>query len=175
MRARPNRWPVIRVAVAEESMLPALRPGDWLLAWRTGRVRPGQVVLAWHPQRPGFLLVKRVGVARGAGGWWLASDNPAAGAVDSARFGPVPAEKIVAVVLFRYWPSAVARRCPESSRTEACSARRASESPAPVCRGAGLCASRCITVAAVARSGGASPGGVTLRLPRPLPRPPARR
>ena len=106
MRLRPKRWPVIRVAVAEHSMVPALRPGDWLLAWRTRRVRPGQVVLAWHPQRPGFLLVKRVAwweegaggnggrepLVRGklAGGWWLASDNPGAGAVDSARFGPVP-------------------------------------------------------------------------------------
>ena len=85
-------------------MLPALRPGDWLLARRTRRVRPGQVVLAWHPQRPDFLLVKRIAWPEADGGWWLASDNPAAGAVDSARFGPVPAEKIVAVVLFRYWP-----------------------------------------------------------------------
>ena len=110
MRARPKCWPIMRVAVAEHSMMPALRPGDWLLAWRTHRVRPGQVVLAWHPQRPGFLLVKRVawweqgGAEGAAAGWWLASDNPVAGAVDSARFGPVPEEKIVAVVLFRYWP-----------------------------------------------------------------------
>jgi signal peptidase I len=101
VRARPKCWPIMRVAVAERSMVPALRPGDWLLAWRTRRVRPGQVVLAWHPQRPGFLLVKRVawwekGAAESAGGWWLASD--------SARFGPVPAEKIVARVLLRYWP-----------------------------------------------------------------------
>jgi nickel-type superoxide dismutase maturation protease len=107
--ARPKCWPAMRVAVAERSMEPALRPGDWLLAWRTRRVRPGQVVLAWHPERPGFLLVKRVtwrvqGDEEAAGGWWLASDNPAAGAVDSARFGPVPEEKIVAVVLVRYWP-----------------------------------------------------------------------
>jgi nickel-type superoxide dismutase maturation protease len=84
-------------------MLPALRPGDWLLAWRTTRIRPGQVVLAWHPQRPGFLLVKRV-AWREDRGWWLVSDNPAAGGVDSARFGPVPPEQIVAVVLARYWP-----------------------------------------------------------------------
>ena len=114
LRARPKRWPFMRVAVAERSMVPALFPGDWLLAWRTRRVRPGQVVLAWHPQRPGFLLVKRVawweegdGSAGGgaAGGWWLASDNPAAGAADSARFGPVPAESVVARVLFRYWPA----------------------------------------------------------------------
>jgi nickel-type superoxide dismutase maturation protease len=99
--ARPMRWPLLRVVVAEHSMEPALRPGDWLLARRTARVRPGQVVLAWNPQRPGFLLVKRV-AWREPGGWWLASDNPAAGAVDSARFGPVPDEKIVALVLVRY-------------------------------------------------------------------------
>jgi nickel-type superoxide dismutase maturation protease len=109
VRARLKRWPVIRVAVAEQSMVPALHPGDWLLAWRTRRVRPGQVVLAWHPQRPGFLLVKRVawwekGRGDTGGGWWLASDNPIAGAVDSARFGPVPSDLIVARVLVRYWP-----------------------------------------------------------------------
>ena len=122
MRARRKSWPIMRVAVAEHSMVPALRPGDWLLAWRTRRVRPGQVVLAWQPGRPGFLLVKRVAwwekgagepggpgggppcAEEGPGGWWLASDNPAAGAVDSARFGPVPAELIVARVLLRYWP-----------------------------------------------------------------------
>ena len=108
MPARPKRWPFLRVAVAEHSMEPALRPGDWLLARRTARVRPGQVVLAWHPERPGFLLVKRV-AWREADGWWLASDNPAAGAVDSARFGPVPDEKIVALVLARYWPLRDAR------------------------------------------------------------------
>jgi hypothetical protein len=106
--ACPKRWPLLRVAVAEHSMEPALYPGDWLLAWRAGRVRPGRVVLAWHPGRPGFLLVKRVAwrveAGEGGGGWWLASDNAAAGAVDSARFGPVPPSGIVAVVLLRYWP-----------------------------------------------------------------------
>jgi nickel-type superoxide dismutase maturation protease len=109
VHARPKRWPLLRVEVAEHSMLPALRDGDWLLAVRTRRIRPGQIVLAWHPQRPGFLLVKRVawrveGDGEVGGGWWLASDNPAAGAVDSARFGPVPEEEIVAVVMVRYWP-----------------------------------------------------------------------
>jgi nickel-type superoxide dismutase maturation protease len=103
-----KRWPLFRVAVAERSMLPALRPGDWLLAWRTTRIRPGQVVLAWHPERPGLLLVKRA-AWREDSGWWLASDNPAAGAVDSARFGPVPPELIAGRVLGRYWP--VRRPC----------------------------------------------------------------
>ena len=103
MGSRPKRWPVMRAAVEALSMEPALRPGDWLLAWRTRRVRPGQVVLAWHPERPELLLVKRV-AWREDGGWWLASDNPVPGSADSARFGPVEDESIVAVVLVRYWP-----------------------------------------------------------------------
>ena len=95
-------WPIWRVKVTERSMEPALRPGDWLLALRTRRIRPGQIVLAWHPEEPGMLLVKRA-AGRVDGGWWLASDNPAAGAVDSARFGAVPAPLIEGRVLGRYW------------------------------------------------------------------------
>ena len=114
----PKRWPLFRVEVAELSMLPALRPGDWLLALRTRRIRPGQVVLAWHPARPGLLLVKRA-ARRVDGGWWLESDNAAAGAVDSNRFGPVPQELIVGRVLARYWPPRRTRSSPDLSRTSA--------------------------------------------------------
>ncbi len=103
------RWPLWRVAVAEQSMEPALRPGDWLLvrrrllAGRTAAVRPGQLVIAHHPGRPGMLLVKRA-VRREPAGWWLESDNPGAGAVDSRAFGPVPDRLIEGRVLLRYWP-----------------------------------------------------------------------
>ena len=82
------RWPLLRVKVAERSMEPALRPGDWLLVRRTRRIRRGQIVLARHPGQPGMLIVKRA-ARRVDGGWWLESDNPDAGAVDSRRFGPV--------------------------------------------------------------------------------------
>jgi nickel-type superoxide dismutase maturation protease len=101
------RWPLWRVAVAERSMEPALRPGDWLLVRRTIvagrplRVRPGQVVVACHPGRPDLLIVKRA-ARREPGGWWLASDNPAAGAVDSRAFGAVPASLIEGRMLVRY-------------------------------------------------------------------------
>jgi nickel-type superoxide dismutase maturation protease len=100
------RWPLWRVAVAERSMEPALRPGDWLLAWRGAhalRIRPGQIVIARHPGDPAMLLVKRA-VRQLPDGWWLESDNPAAGAVDSRSFGPVPCGLIHARVLLRYWP-----------------------------------------------------------------------
>jgi nickel-type superoxide dismutase maturation protease len=103
------RWPIWRVAVAERSMEPVLRPGDWLLVLRgprrgrPPRIRPGQIVVARHPGRPGLLIVKRA-VRRERPGWWLASDNPAAGAVDSGRFGAVPPGLIEGRVLLRYWP-----------------------------------------------------------------------
>ena len=103
------QWPLWRVAVAERSMEPGLRPGDWLLAWRGWRrgrpvrVRAGQIVLARQPG-DGLLLVKRAAGLR-PGGWWLVSDNPGAGATDSRRFGPVSPAAIEAVVLGRYWPA----------------------------------------------------------------------
>jgi nickel-type superoxide dismutase maturation protease len=104
-------WPVIRVAVAERSMEPALRPGDWLLVRRTRRIRAGQIVVARHPGRSGLLIVKRAArrvEGEGGGGWWLESDNPGAGAVDSRRFGPVPPALIEGRVLLRYWRSRTA-------------------------------------------------------------------
>ena len=105
-------WPVFRVAVAERSMEPALHPGDWLLTWRglrgrrPRRVRPGQLVVARHPGQLDLLLVKRA-VRDVPDGWWLESDNPGAGAVDSRSFGPVPVGLIRARVLLRYWPRRV--------------------------------------------------------------------
>ena len=95
-------WPIWRAKVTERSMEPALRPGDCLLIRRTRRIRPGQVVIARHPERPEMLLVKRAARQAG-GGWWLESDNPAAGAVDSRRFGAVPGSLIEGRVLARYW------------------------------------------------------------------------
>jgi len=101
------RWPLWRIAVAERSMEPALHPGDWLVVrrtiapGRTLRVRPGQVVVARHPERPDLLIIKRA-ARREPGGWWLASDNPAAGAVDSRAFGVVPASLIEGRLLWRY-------------------------------------------------------------------------
>jgi len=101
------RWPVWRIAVAERSMEPVLYPGDWLLAWRglrrgrALRIRTGQLVIASHPARPELLLVKRAARPQ-PGGWWLESDNPGAGTVDSRSFGPVPISLIRGRVLLRY-------------------------------------------------------------------------
>jgi nickel-type superoxide dismutase maturation protease len=95
-------WPLLRVKVAERSMEPALHPGDWLLVRRTRRIREGQIVLAHHPDQHGLLLVKRAAL-RTEEGWWLQSDNPGAGAVDSNRFGVVYPRFVEGKVLFRYW------------------------------------------------------------------------
>ncbi|MDN3357007.1 nickel-type superoxide dismutase maturation protease [Actinomadura sp. DC4] len=92
------------VEVTGESMLPALRPGDWLLVRPGARVVPGSVVVARHPRSADTLIVKRAG-HRDAAGWWLESDNQgAAGRQDSWDFGAVPDDLIVGRVVLRYWP-----------------------------------------------------------------------
>lgn len=109
------RWPIWRAAVAERSMEPGLRPGDYLLLTRparpgrTVRVRIGQVVAARHPLDADLLLIKRA-MSLEPGGWWLEADNPRAGGIDSWRFGPVPPALIEGRLLCRYWPPRLGRR-----------------------------------------------------------------
>jgi hypothetical protein len=92
---RQRRWPVRRFAVVEDSMRPALRPGDGLLALRGGDPRRGQIRVFPDPTMPSRWLVKRVGNVRGTGlsaTFEACSDNPQApGVVDSRQFGWVPA------------------------------------------------------------------------------------
>lgn len=106
------------VAVTGESMLPALRPGDFLLVRGGARVAAGDLVVARHPAEPDLRIVKRA-VRPTPGGWWLESDNQRArGRQDSWDFGAVPGGLIEGVVVARYWPpsrlsisaSAISRR-----------------------------------------------------------------
>ncbi len=100
--------------VRGESMLPALRPGDWLLVRRRARIAPGHLVVARHPYDD-VLIVKRAAWREGDG-WWLESDNQgAAGRQDSWDFGAVPDTLIVGRVVARYWPRPSLR--PERPRT----------------------------------------------------------
>ncbi|MQY03388.1 hypothetical protein ACRB68_14300 [Actinomadura sp. RB68] len=97
---------LIRVEVSGESMLPALRPGDWLLVLAGGRVAPGDIVVAGHPREPGRLIVKRA-AHRSGDGWWLESDNQrAAGRQDSWDFDAVPDRLVRGRVVARYRPLA---------------------------------------------------------------------
>ncbi len=55
------RGRVRRYVVAEDSMRPFFRPGDYLIAQRLTRLpERGSVVIIPHPAREGFELVKRV-------------------------------------------------------------------------------------------------------------------
>jgi hypothetical protein len=86
--------------VTEESMRPALNPGDTLLALRGGTPRRGQLRLFLDPRMSTRWCVKRVGdVYRGEQGviFEVHSDNPrASGAVD--EFGPISAAGTYRVV-----------------------------------------------------------------------------
>lgn len=115
-RARARGW-VWRVAVAEDSMRPAIEPGDWLLLDPTpaGWPRRGSVVVVREPGT-GMLAIKRVAARAGdrvrirAGilhlaedEAWLLGDNEGP-SIDSRRYGPLPAEELVGRAWLRYWP-----------------------------------------------------------------------
>jgi signal peptidase I len=106
-----------RVAVEEESMAPALLPGDWLLIDPTCPRWPrrGAIVVFREPGTDA-LAIKRVaahpgdrvrisqGILHLAGDEaWLLGDNLAP-SVDSRRYGPVPVEALVGRAWFRYGP-----------------------------------------------------------------------
>jgi nickel-type superoxide dismutase maturation protease len=97
-------FPLRRFRVEDESMRPALQPGDYVLvnrwAYRFRTPRPGDLVVVADPEAPERFLVKRISGTRGAGEIELAGDNRAASR-DSRSFGPVPVERIVGKVWLR--------------------------------------------------------------------------
>jgi hypothetical protein len=81
--------------VVDDSMRPALAPGDGLVAVRGGRPRHGQLRVFRDPRKSTRWLVKRVGDVHGSDHRTIfeaRSDNPGVpGAVDSHEFGWVAA------------------------------------------------------------------------------------
>ena len=96
----------IRYEISGESMLPTLRPGDFVIVdrrphkdWRPSR---GDIVLARDPRERERTLVKRVSRCE-EGDAWLLGDNPDS-STDSRTFGALPREYILGEVRWRYWP-----------------------------------------------------------------------
>jgi signal peptidase I len=103
-----------RVAVEGESMLPTLRPGDFLVATRSGPIVRGALVVVEHPRRPGYEMVKRMtgfpgdamaDAVLGPDQFWVLGDNAGA-STDSRTLGPVGRDAIRGAVRLRYWPPA---------------------------------------------------------------------
>ncbi|HEY2166964.1 MAG TPA: S24 family peptidase [Jatrophihabitantaceae bacterium] len=104
-----------RVRVRGPSMSPTLRDGDSVLVCHGRSPRPGDVVLATFRSMPARPVLKRV-LRREADGWWLASDNVAAGGASESH----GTADVVAVVLLRWRPGSVLpRRVRQRSRSEA--------------------------------------------------------
>lgn len=91
-----------RVRVSGPSMVPTLRDGDVVLVRHGAQVGVGDVVLATFRGMPGHYVLKRV-ARRDGDGWWLTSDNPAAGG-DSAAHGRAD---VHARVLVRWRPGSL--------------------------------------------------------------------
>jgi phage repressor protein C with HTH and peptisase S24 domain len=96
-------WQFVRVS--GPSMVPTLHDGDAVIVRHRAAVRPGDVVLARYRSMPDRFVLKRA-VRETDGGWWLASDNAAAGG-DSAVHGVAD---VLARVVLRIRPGSLPRR-----------------------------------------------------------------
>ena len=97
VRGRPRR-----VVVSGDSMRPALVPGDRLVVVASARLRPGQLVAVADPRHPSRLMVKRIESVL-EGQVEVRGDNPEA-STDSRHFGPVAADQVAGIALYRYYP-----------------------------------------------------------------------
>ena len=96
---------VVFVRIVGPSMVPTLKDGDIVIAWRGARIRAGDVVLARFRALPDRLVIKRARRATD-GGWWLASDNTFAGG-DSESHGVADVQARAVIRLRRGLPSRV--------------------------------------------------------------------
>lgn len=96
-----------RYEIAGESMLPTLRPGDWVIvdrrAWADHEPREGEIALARDPRDPRRTLVKRIRAREPNGDLWLLGDN-ARRSTDSRTLGAFQPESLLGSVRWRYWP-----------------------------------------------------------------------
>ncbi len=94
-------WPLSRFRIDDNSMSPALSPGDyvlvnrWAYAFRLPSV--GDVVVLRPPTSRDRFLVKRVARITDSGGVFVLGDN-AERSQDSRHFGPVSRHHIVGKV-----------------------------------------------------------------------------
>lgn len=107
-----------RVVVVDDSMRPALEPGDWLLVDPTVRAWPrrGSIVVVREPDgdlltikrvaaRPGDVIRTASGPIRlGPAEAWLLGDDGAVSR-DSRMYGPVALDRLIARAWFRYGPA----------------------------------------------------------------------
>ena len=107
-----------RVVVIDDSMRPALEPGDrlWVDVSSAARSAPalGTIVVLADPEAPGRLLIKRVVGRNDATGRVTVHGDAAAASRDSRTFGPVPRAGILGVAWFRYRPADRRGPLPES-------------------------------------------------------------
>jgi len=100
-------FPLRRFRIEDESMLPTLEPGDYVLvnrwAYRVRRPRRGDLVVVRDPELSDRFLVKRVSETEASTQIPLEGDN-AAVSRDSRAFGAVPLDRIVGKVWLRLKP-----------------------------------------------------------------------
>lgn len=91
------------VKVIGNSMLPTLRPGDFLMIRIGSGFDIGDLVAAKLDGLADQIVVKRI-VDFNDHAYWLSGDNVRE-SNDSRKFGWVKPDQIIGKVTFKYWPS----------------------------------------------------------------------
>lgn len=97
-------FPLSRFRVADASMQPTLRSGDYVVvntwAYRSRAPRAGDIVVLRHPRQPALCIVKRVAGTPSKDEVFVVGDN-ADESEDSRAFGTVRRKLIVGKVWLR--------------------------------------------------------------------------
>jgi len=97
-------FPLRRFRVEDDSMRPALEPGDYVLvnrwAYKFRSPATGDLVVVRDPETPARFLVKRISDIADAERIRVAGDNPERSR-DSRAFGPIAVREIVGKVWIR--------------------------------------------------------------------------
>ena len=100
-------FPLRRFRVEDDSMQPALEPGDYVLvnrwAYRLRAPRTGDLVVLRDPENPGRFLIKRLANSADPGRLTVLGDNESRSR-DSRTFGSVDRRDLIGKVWRRLKP-----------------------------------------------------------------------
>ncbi len=95
------QFPFAVFRVKEESMLPAVKPGDYVLVngwcYKFRVPKPGEIIILKHPNSD-LVIIKRIKSVLNDKKLYVTGDNSSA-SEDSRKFGPIDSKDVIGKVI----------------------------------------------------------------------------